>query len=138
MQLIHRNPWELMAGLSREANRLLQDDVERAFVPAVDIHEEQQRYLVLIDLPGVNAADIELTVDGDLLTVKGERTPQAATDGATVHRSERARGRFERSFRLPETAAGEGFQADYRDGVLSVSIPKAEAATPYRIQVTAN
>jgi HSP20 family protein len=140
MQFIHHNPWELMSSLRRDADGLFQPNAEpaRAFVPAVDIHEETERYRVQADLPGIDPAEIEITVDGDLLTIKGERKTAGLVDGATVQRAERARGPFERIFRLPETAASEGVEAEYRQGVLTVSIPKAEAAIPYRIPVTAN
>jgi HSP20 family protein len=137
MQLIHRTPWELRS-LIRNQNRLSRPVRHNAFVPAVDIHEEEARFVVLADLPGVDATRIDITIDGDLLTIRGERENPPAADTATVHRAERQRGRFERTFRLPETAANEGFQADYRNGVLTVSVPKAEEAMPYRIEVTAN
>jgi HSP20 family protein len=137
MQLIHRNPWELRT-LIRNQNRFVSSEDHNAFVPAVDIHEEEARFVVLADLPGVDATRIDITVEGDLLTIRGERENAPAADDATVHRAERQRGRFERTFRLPETAASDGFQADYSNGVLTVAIPKAEEATPYRIEVTAN
>lgn len=140
MQRIHQNPWELFSSLTRDADRLFQlsRDATPAFVPAVDIHEEAERYRVQADLPGIDPAEIEITVEGDLLTIKGERKAATLIEGATVQRSERASGNFERVFRLPESAASEGFEADYRLGVLTVSIPKAAAKTPYRIKVTAN
>ena len=138
MQLIHHNPWELMSSLRRDIDRRFHAEAPEGFVPAVDIYEETGHFIVLADLPGVDAAEIEITVDDGLLTIKGEREDTQALDGATIQRTERARGAFERSFRLPETAASEGFEADCRHGVLTVSIPKAEQATPYRIEVTAN
>jgi len=140
MQLIHHNPWKLMSSLGRDVDRLFQANADATprFVPAVDIHEEPARYVVRADLPGVNAEAIEITVEGDLLTIKGERRPEPAPEGASVQRAERASGRFERIFRLPESAASEGFEAEYRHGVLSVSIPKAAQALPYRIEVRSN
>lgn len=138
MQLIHRNPWELMSSLRRDVSRLRHTDAPESFVPAVDIYEEAEKFVVLSDLPGINAAEITITVEQDLLTIKGERKPTPKAEGASLQRSERASGQFERVFRLPETAAGKGIQADYHDGVLTVSIPKAEQSAPYRIEVTAN
>lgn len=137
MRLIQRTPWELRP-LIRNRNFAQAEDRKNDFVPAVDIHEEEARFVVLADLPGVDATRIDITVDRDLLTIKGEREGVPAADDATVYRAERLRGRFERTFRLPETAASDGIQADYRHGVLTVSIPKAEEAMPYRIEVTAN
>lgn len=138
MQLIHRNPWELMSSLRRDADRLFDGDAPESFVPAVDIVEEAERFVVEADLPGVVAKEIDITVEEGLLTIRGERAIPSIAEEATRVRSERARGRFERSFRLPESAANEGFSADYVNGVLSVSIPKAPKAMPYRIEVTAN
>jgi len=140
MQLIHRAPFGLMADLSRDIDHLFRADPPRQgdFVPAVDIYEEAERFVVLADVPGVDPAAIELTVDGDLLTIRGERSTPPTGQEATEHCAERARGRFERAFRLPESVAAQGYEAEYRHGVLSVSIPKAPEATPYRIEVTAN
>lgn len=138
MQLIHNNPWELMSSLRRDIDRRFHTDTPEGFVPAVDIYEEATRFIVQADLPGVDASLIEITVDDGLLTIKGEREDAKAPDGSTVQRTELPRGGFERSFKLPETVASEGFVADYRDGVLTVSIPKAKQTAPYRIEVTAN
>jgi HSP20 family protein len=140
MQLISHNPWELMSGLRRDVDRMLRTDGagRHEFVPAVDILEEPERYVVRADLPGVDADAIDITVDGGLLTIRGERKAKVQAEGVTLQRAERACGNFERAFRLPETAASEGFEADYRQGVLTVRIPKTKQAQPYRIQVTAN
>jgi HSP20 family protein len=140
MQLIQRTPWGLVSSLRHDVDRLLQTDggVRRRFVPAVDIHEEATHFVVTADLPGVDAAEIEITVEGELLTIRGERKAEPTAEDAAVQRIERATGPFERAFRLPETASAEGVEAKYRHGVLTVSIPKAKAALPYRIEVTAN
>ena len=138
MQTSHHNPWELMSSLRRDVDHMFHANASETFIPAVDIHEEAKRFVVLADLPGIDAAAIEITVDGDLLTIRGKREDTPTADGATVQRAERAHGRFERSFRLPETVASKDLEADYRHGVLTISIPKAEQAIPYRIKVTAN
>ena len=138
MQTSHHNPRELMSSLRRDVDHLFHANASATFIPAVDIHEEAKRFVVLADLPGIDAAAIEIMVDGDLLTIRGEREDTPTADGATVQRAERAHGRFERSFRLPKTVASKDLEADYRHGVLTISIPKAEQAMPYRIKVTAN
>lgn len=138
MRLIHHHPWELMSSLSRDVDKIFRSDAPESFVPAVDIYEEAERFVVQADLPGVDVANIDITVDSDLLTIKGERDSSRPTDDADLQRAERASGRFERSFRLPETASGSGVEADYNRGVLTIAIPKAEQAKPYRIEVTAN
>ena len=141
MQLNHQDPWELMSSLRRGLDRRTPSDraaPRASFVPGVDIQEEAGRFVVLADLPGVDPTAIEITIDSDLLTVKGNREPAPVTEGTAIQRAERPHGQFERRFRLPETAARDGFEADYRNGVLTISIPKAEEAMPYRIEVTAN
>lgn len=140
MQLIYQNPRSVMSTLSRSVDRRNGPEARSrsGFVPSVDIYEETAHFVVAADLPGVDAAAIDITVEDDLLTLRGERKLEASAEGAELRRSERPSGRFERSFRLPETATAEGVEAKYRDGVLKISIPKAKEATPYRIEVTAN
>ena len=137
MRLNEQNPWELMSSLRRDVDRLFGTESDQGFTPTVDIFEEDTRYVVLADLPGIDAKELELTVDGNILTIKGERKLDDRT-ASVMRRSERRHGSFERHFRLPETAANEGLAAGYNDGVLTVSIPKIEQAVPYRIEVTAN
>ena len=138
MQMFFPDRPGLIAGLSHELGRLHDTGprVRHGFSPAVDIREEAERFVVMADLPGVDAAAIELTVEGDLLTIRGERQLESADSGVSVQRSEPRSGRFERVFRLPKTAAGDGVEAAYRRGVLTITIPKAREATPYRIEVT--
>jgi HSP20 family protein len=139
MQLIYPNRRRL-AGLGRDLDRLLQAEghSRQGFRPAVDIYDEPTRYVVLADLPGVDAAAIDITVEANLLTIRGERKLEPAAENAAVQRAERFSGAFERVFRLPDSAAGDGVEASYRHGVLTVSIPKPKTATPYRIEVTAH
>lgn len=138
MRLNHQNPWQLMTSRRRDVDRLFELEPAERFAPAVDIFEEDERFIVLADLPGIDAAELELTVDRNLLTIKGERKTHELAESAVRRHAERRRGSFERHFRLPDSAANEGFQADYSDGVLTVSIPKIKEAVPYRIEVTAN
>jgi len=138
MPLINHTPWQLMSSLRRDAERLLQTELTDSFVPAADIVEHDDRFVVMTDLPGIDASEVEITVDGDLLTIRGERVALPTGEDRVIRRAERPRGSFERSFRLPDTARNQGVEAQYRDGVLSISIPKTEDAVPYRIEVTAN
>jgi len=140
MQLLFTSPRRPAFSPGRDLDRGLEPArrSRQRFSPAVDIFEEATRFVVQADLPGVDAATIDVTVERDLLTIRGERKIDATADGATLQRAERASGSFSRSFRLPETAASDGVEAACRDGVLTVSIPKAKEATPYRIEVTAH
>jgi HSP20 family protein len=131
----------------------LQDDINRLFgnaaendsssatatwVPMVDIHEFADRFELYVDLPGVDPGSLELTLDGGILTLAGERAEQEVSDKwgkVQALRIERGHGRFHRRFVLPDTADSEKVNAAGKNGVLTVTIPKQEKAKPRRIQI---
>jgi HSP20 family protein len=131
----------------------LQDDINRLFgnaaendsssatatwVPMVDIHEFADRFELYVDLPGVDPGSLELTLDGGILTLAGERAEQEVSDRwgkVQALRIERGHGRFHRRFVLPDTADSEKVNAAGKNGVLTVTIPKQEKAKPRRIQI---
>jgi len=108
---------------------------ERRFLPAVDIQETQDSYLLRADVPGVPADAIDISVKDGVLTVTGERQSERKTSEAGYHRVERAYGRFQRSFALPKGVHSEGIEARVDNGVLTVTIPKPVAAVPHKIEV---
>jgi HSP20 family protein len=110
--------------------------VTSQWAPRVDIREEDQRFVILADIPGVDPAQIEVSMDKSVLTIKGERVAAAEQDGKFT-RVERARGVFHRRFSLPESADAEGITATGKLGVLEISIPKKALATPRRITINA-
>ncbi len=116
------------------------DDQSDAFVgnwkPAVDIKEEEDRFVILADLPGVNPADIEVTTENGVLALKGERKSETEENREGYKKAERVRGAFYRRFSLPEGVASDKIAATGKDGVLEISIPKQEKAQPKRIAVT--
>ena len=103
--------------------------------PRVDIVEEEQRFVILADIPGIDPKDIEIELDKDTLIIKGERTSNAVEETAKVSRAERWKGSFVRRFDLPETVDREGISAQGNHGVLEVSLPKRPQPTPRRINV---
>ena len=105
------------------------------WVPAVDIREEDERFLIRADVPGVDAADLEITMEKGVLSLQGSRETRSEETENGLRRTERVHGRFKRSFSLPDTADSEGIVADYQNGVLEVTIPKREKAAPRRIDV---
>jgi HSP20 family protein len=107
----------------------------QAWAPAVDISETAQEYLVKAELPGVNKDDVKLAVENGVLTLSGERKSEKETKEAKQHRIERFFGSFERSFSLPDNTQVEKIAADYKDGVLTVHIPKAEAKKVTKVEV---
>jgi HSP20 family protein len=106
------------------------------FVPAVDVVETEKGYTLQFDLPGVNPKDVKIELVEQRLTVRGERASAApAEDGATTHRLERAAGSFERAFRLRARVDANGIKAGYRDGVLTIDVPKAPEAVKREIAI---
>jgi len=109
---------------------------EKALTPAFDISETATEIHVKAELPGMDAKEIDITVTGDLLTIKGEKKEEKEEKGQNFHRRERRYGSFSRSFRLPVEVKADSIDAGYKDGVLTVTMPKAEAEKARRIEVT--
>jgi HSP20 family protein len=103
--------------------------------PLVDIIEDEKQYLIKAELPAMRKEDVKLTVENDVLTISGERKYEKETTGQKHHRIERSYGSFVRSFSLPEDADGTKVSADYKDGMLTVHLPKSEKAKPKAIEV---
>jgi HSP20 family protein len=107
-----------------------------AWLPPVDIYETADRDIVLkAELPGLRRDAIDLTVENNTLTIKGQRQPDDGAADAQFHRSERVFGSFTRSFTLPNTVDAGRVKAEYRDGVLTVRLPRREEARPRQIAV---
>ncbi|GAB6040543.1 Hsp20/alpha crystallin family protein [Endothiovibrio diazotrophicus] len=104
--------------------------------PAVDVREEEGRFLISADLPGVDPAAVEVTLEKGVLTLAGERRFEARGHEQGFHRVERRGGRFQRRFALPKSADPEGVEAHYRDGVLQIAIAKRAEVQPRRIEVS--
>lgn len=127
--------------LHDEVNRLLDSiwdrpaSVAAAMAPAVDVHETKDAYVFRADVPGFDQKDLKVTLQDDVLSIRGERRRDAAASQGTVHRSERAFGAFERTFTLPQPVQSDDVKASYRDGVLEVTVPKSAQAQPREIEV---
>ena len=136
--------------------RRLQDEMNRAFgsaltssddnsssavshwVPAVDIHEDENRYVIIADVPGVEPESIEVTMENGVLTISGERkAPEAGSSGRAARRTERLHGSFHRRFTLPDSVDAEGIEARSTHGVLEIGIPKKAQLQPRKIRVGA-
>ena len=106
-----------------------------AWVPALDISERKDAYLVTVELPGLKPEDLDITMEDGLLTIQGERQFTSESSEQQFHRVERRYGAFRRSITLPAHVMAEGIEASFEDGVLQILVPKAEEAKPKRIQV---
>jgi HSP20 family protein len=107
----------------------------RPWSPSVDIFETENELVLKADLPEVKLADIEVRVENQTLTLKGERKFEKAETKGGYHRIERSYGAFERSFTLPTSVDAEKVAADYKSGVLTVKLPKKETAKPRQVKV---
>jgi HSP20 family protein len=106
-----------------------------AWAPALDISERKDAYLVTVELPGVDADDLEITLEDGLLTIQGERQFAHDSSEQQFHRVERRYGAFRRSITLPAQVQAEQIEASFENGVLQIVVPKMEEAKPKRIQV---
>ncbi len=109
-----------------------------SFGLALDVEENEDSYVIRADLPGVSLEDISVNIHDDLLTISAESASEAKDESPRVLMRERRLGKFRRSLRFPVPVKGEGVQAGYENGVLSVAVPKAENAKPRQIPVTVN
>jgi HSP20 family protein len=145
MTAVCYEPWNLMNQLHGEFGRLnarmhpsSEQNARQAnseWVPAVDIREETDRYIIHADVPGVKPEDVEVDMVDGVLSVKGQRYHESEESGEGFRRMERSRGRFSRRFSLPDSVNADAISARMRDGVLEIVIPKQEKLQPKRIPV---
>jgi len=109
-----------------------------AWMPAVDIREDDKGFRVDVEVPGIDRKNIQVKVEDSVLTIEGERKSEKKTEAEHSHRIERAYGSFQRSFKLPESVDGSQVKAEYKDGLLHLEVPKREDVKPKRIDVQVN
>ncbi|HYD43312.1 MAG TPA: Hsp20/alpha crystallin family protein [Anaeromyxobacter sp.] len=140
MLTLWSNPARTLSALDEQMNRLVKGLASEAWsyglAPAADVVETEGEYRVLVDLPGVDPAAIQLRVEKDTLSIQAERKQPATQAGETVHRSERSFGTFYRSFTLPTGVDASRVEAAYDAGVLAVKLPKREEAKARTIPVS--
>jgi len=144
MNVAFYEPWRLANRLHRDLDRLMgtpvADNEEGAssvasWIPAIDIREEEKQFVLHADLPGVDPANIEVTLDNGVLTIRGRRELADRDERAGYRRVERVSGEFFRRFSLPDTADSSSVKARCVNGVLEVTIPKQPQVLPRRISV---
>lgn len=123
------SPW----GELTRASQLLS-----AWTPALDVDEDKDSFTVRAELPGMKREEISVSIHDGLLSITGERKAEEKSEGTAVHRQERFYGRFERTVTLPAHIAPDKVKAQYKDGVLSITLPKTEEAKPKQIDVSVN
>lgn len=105
------------------------------WVPTVDIAEDDREYLIKVEIPEVDKKDVKVTVENRVLTIQGERKKEKEDKNKRFHRIERVYGTFVRSFALPDDAEEENVKAEFKDGMLTVHVPKTEKAKPKKVEV---
>jgi HSP20 family protein len=146
MALVRYEPWTVLNQLHGQINRLLEREYDAAgessaatadWIPPADIEEYNDRFVLRLDVPGVDIGAIDITLDKGVLSVSGERAKSVSSQEVTRTRTERPQGRFHRRFTLPDTVDAASVQASGRNGIVEVTIPKQPKAQPRRIQVAA-
>ena len=149
MALVRYEPWNLLDRLQKEFNiqnalepytRDVKGDdnsdvVTSHWKPSVDIKEEADRFVIYADLPGVDPKEIEITMEEGVLTLKGGRSEETRDEREGYKRVERVSGNFYRRFSLPDTADAERIEAEGKNGVLQITLPKHEKVQPRKITV---
>lgn len=137
------DPFADLLDLQRQINRLFDISFSRfpvrfeaeEFLPAIDLYEMDQEYVIEAELPGLNQKEIEVNIEDDYLTIKGEKKREREIKSEDYHRAERFYGKFERRIALPSDIDKEKVKASYKDGVLKITLPKREEAKPKQIKV---
>jgi HSP20 family protein len=150
MTIVRWEPFGNLAGIEERMNRLFDESfrgrgrdkgaddsaLAGAWVPAVDIYEQENHIVLKAELPGLDPKDVDICLENNVLTLRGEREIDNEIKRESYHRVERAYGSFARSFTLPSVVDQERIQADYKDGVLRVTLPKREEAQPKQISIS--
>ncbi len=137
------HPVTTFTDMQREIDRIFDrfrgdfwnEEESKSLMPAVDIIEKEDDFCIKVEIPGVDKKDVKITVQDDVLTIKGEKKKEEEKKGENYYRVERCYGTFQRSFTLPSSVASDKIDASYDNGVLTIMIPKLEEAKPKEIEV---
>lgn len=144
MTLVRYEPWSMLNQIRREMDQMLETANEGGessaiatsdWIPAVDIKETKDAFILHADVPGVDPKDVDVHMENGILTIKGERESEKKDEREGYKRVERQYGSFYRRFSLPDTADAEKISAKSKNGVVEITIPKKEAVQPRKISV---
>lgn len=143
--MFHSNPIPGFPVIDREMDRFLNDlfgkgvvRFSEGWMPNADVTETKDEVIVRAEVPGMNKEDISITLQDGVLTLRGEKKQEKTEKEAAFHRVERSYGSFVRSFTLPTLVQADKVRADYKDGVLTINLPKAEEVKPKEITISVN
>src|SRR5919112_4127493 len=145
MSIVRYDPFRDLRSLQDEVNRLFSTNLSRAFgdegiargawIPNVDIYENKDQIVLEAELPGMSREDFDLSIENNVITLRGERRFEKKEESDNYHRVERSYGSFTRSFTLPQTVSSENATAEYKNGVLRVALQKREEVKARRIEI---
>ncbi len=150
MTLVKFNPMRDLVDFEREFSRMFNslesrfgitrskedDEYENAvWMPLTDIYEDKDKYTLKLDLPGIKKEDVKISYVDGRLSISGERAQESEHKDSKCHRIERSFGKYYRSFNLPEHIQSDKINAEFKDGQLTISVPKAEEAKPKEIEI---
>jgi HSP20 family protein len=146
MSITRWDPFRNVSTLQEQVNRLFENSVQGSrgesalttWAPAVDIYETENELVLKADIPDMNDKDLDIRVENNMLTVRGERKFEQKVKEENYLRIERTYGSFSRSFGLPNTVNTEGIKAEYKNGVLTVEMPKRAESKPKQVKVNVN
>jgi HSP20 family protein len=153
MALVRFNPVRDLLDVEREFNRMFNtlgnrfgiskkdgdEEYENAvWMPLTDIYEDKDNYTIKADLPGIKKNDVKISYSNGELSISGERVQEAETKDTKCHRFERTFGKYYRSFTLPKEIKEDKIKAEFKDGQLTVTIPKADEVKPKEIEISVN
>lgn len=147
MSLVRWDPFRDLESLQEDVNRLFQESMARprreapaarVWAPPVDVVEDGDRITVKAELPGMKREDIDIELNGDQLTIRGERKFETEEKKENFVRVERTYGRFQRTFTIGVPVKADEVKASYKDGILEVAIPKSEETKPKKVDVSAD
>ena len=146
MSIVKYDPFRDLRSLQDEVNRLFsmsfphsgrQDEIMRgAWTPSVDIYQAKDEIVLEAELPGMKPEDVDVSIENNIITIRGERRFEKKDESDNYHRVERSYGSFTRSFTLPRNVVGDRAKADFKNGVLHVSLPKREEEKARKIQIS--
>jgi HSP20 family protein len=146
MAIVRWKPFRDMVSIQDEMNKLFDDFfghpvartdwTEGVWSPSVDVSEDKDNVVIKAEMPGMNKDDVKISIQDNVLTLKGEKRQEKEQKDKNYHRVERSYGSFCRSFQLPTSVKSDNIKANYKDGVLSVTLPKTEEVKPKEIPIS--
>ena len=133
------NPWREMDRMRRRMNQLVRQTAGGVLsgpFPPVNVWSNDEKAVATVEVPGVATEDLDISVENDVLTISGARDPEQTAEGVRYRRHERGHGAFSRNIPLPFSVEPDEVEASYENGILTITLPRAEVSKPRKIEIT--